>query len=356
MNERRLQGSFRDFDMVTPVASILTSGSSTLVGSLPHRDARRAAEFAWTRTDLPCAPTLPRRSPAEGMVAQAMVGLRGISLGQYGSLSIDVRRVDPHAPVETDLDHDAFGGFRAWLAHGREHVRTSSYSGPVKWQFIGPVSLGRALVRAGVPAHIAFPVAVRTVREYLVVMNRAVRDVLPDNPQVVIVDEPDLGDLEDEMFPIAPDTAIDLMSGALAAIEREAIVGLHSCADVSIDHLLAAGPHVLSVPITPRLVDGAAGLAHHLDSGGWVAWGAVATDGPMGQSVERWCKRLASAWCGLVQGGCDAARLRQQSILTPECGLALHSSESAALVVHQVRELAERVRTQALVTRLNVGA
>lgn len=343
-------------EMATAAASILTSGGSTLVGSLPHRDARRAAEYAWTVTDLPCAPSLPRRSPAEGMVAQAIVGIRGINLGQYGSLSIDASRVDPLAPVRIDLDHDAFGGFRAWLDHGREHVRATSYTGPIKWQFIGPVSLGRALVRAGVPAHLAFSVAVRTVREHLVVLNRAVRDALPDNPQVVIVDEPDLGDLEDEAFPIAPDTAIDLMSGALAAVERDAIVGLHSCADVSIEHLVAAGPHVLSVPVTSRLVDEASVLARYLAGGGWVAWGAVSTDGPMGQSVERWCKRLASAWCGLVQGGCDAALLRRQSIITPECGLALHSSDSATLVIRQVRELAERVRTQALVTRLNVGA
>lgn len=338
------------------VSAILTSGTSTLIGSLPHRDARRAAEYAWTATEVPCAPTLPRRSPAEGMVAQAMVGIRGINLGQYGSLSIDVSRVDPLAPVQTDLDHDAFGGFRAWLAHGRNHVRDTSYTGPVKWQFIGPVSLGRALVRAGVPTHIAFSVAVRTVREYLVVLNRAVSEALPDNPQIVFVDEPDLADLEDESFPVAPDTAIDLMSGALAAIERDAVVGLHSCSGVSVGHLVAAGPHVLSVPISSRLVDAASGIAHYLNGGGWIAWGGVATDGPMGQSVERWCKRLASAWCGLVQGGCDAALLRRQSILTPECGLALHSAESADLVVQRVRELAERVRTQALVTRLNVGA
>ena len=341
---------------MTSVNAVLTGGSSTLVGSLPHRDARSAVEFAWTSTDVPCAPTLPRRSPAEGMVAQAIVGLCGVSLGQYGSLSIDVSRIDPVSPVVTDLDHDAFGGFRAWLEHGREHVRSTGYTGPVKWQFIGPVSFGRALVRAGVPTHVAFSVAVRVVREYLLVMAETVRRALPDNAQIVIIDEPDLTDLDDETFPIATDIAIDLMSAALAAVERDAVVGLHSCADVSVAHLLAAGPHVLSVPVSSRLVDGGAAIAPYLASGGWIAWGAVATDGPMGQSVERWCKRLASAWCGLVQGGCDAALLRQQSLVTPECGLALHSADSAALVVRQVHELAERVRTQALVTRLNVGA
>lgn len=336
--------------------SVLVGGSSTLVGSLPHRDARRAAEFAWQCTDLPCAPSLPRRSPAEGMVAQALVGIRGINVGQYGSLSIDVKRIDPLAPVFTDLEHDAFGGLRAWLAHGREHVRATGYSGAVKWQFIGPVSLGRALVRAGVPVHVAFSVAVRVVREYLVVVSRAVSEALPNNPQLVVIDEPDLADLEDDSFPIAPDTAIDLMSGALAAVEREAIVGLHSCADVSIGHLVAAGPHVLSVPVRADLVDDAAKIAHFLREGGWIAWGAVATGGPIGQSVERWCKKTAALWCGLVQGGCDAEVLRLRSLVTPECGLALHSAESASLVTTQVHELARRIRTQALAARLNVGA
>lgn len=290
------------------------------------------------------------------MVGQAIVGIAGINVGQYGSLSVDVGRIDALAPVMIDLDHDAFGGLRAWLTHGREHVRTTGYSGPVKWQFIGPVSLGRALVRAGVPAHVAFSVAVRTVREHLIEIHRHVSDALPDNPQLVMIDEPDLGGLGDESFPIATDTAIDLMSGALAAVERDAVVGLHSCAEVSVVHLIDAGPHVLSVPFTPQLIDDAVHLARYLNGGGWVAWGAVVTDGPIGQSVERWCKRVASAWCGLVQGGCDAALLRRQSLLTPECGLALHSSESASLVVRQVHQLAERVRTQALVTRLNVGA
>jgi hypothetical protein len=351
---RRVRG---DDDMVsTRAASVLVGGSSTMVGSLPHRDARRAAEFAWEARGIPCAPTLPRRSPAEGMVAQAIVGIRGISLGQYGSLSIDVSSVDPLAPVLTDLEHDAFGGFRAWLAHGQEHVRRTGYSGAVKWQFIGPVSLGRALIRAGVPVHLAFSVAVRVVRDYLVVMSNAVSEALPNNPQLVVIDEPDLTDLEDDSFPIAPDTAIDLMSGAMAAVESNAVVGLHSCSDVSLGHLIAAGPNVLSVPVSPRLVDDAPKIAHFLQEGGWVAWGAVATGGPIGQSVERWCKKLASMWCGLVQGGCDATLLRRQSLVTPECGLALHSTESAALVTDQVHELAERVRTQALATRLNVGA
>jgi hypothetical protein len=65
----------------------LLGGVATGIGSLPHRDAREAAEFAFFATpELPCIPSLPRRSPAEDMIAQAVVGIRGISIGQYGSM------------------------------------------------------------------------------------------------------------------------------------------------------------------------------------------------------------------------------------------------------------------------------
>ena len=66
--------------------------------------------------DVPAIPSLPRRSPAEGMIAQALVGISGVTLGQYGSIAVDADRLDPAAPVATDVGHDAYGGLRAFLA------------------------------------------------------------------------------------------------------------------------------------------------------------------------------------------------------------------------------------------------
>ena len=53
----------------------LPSGIATGIGSLPHRDAAAAAKFSLTTLELPAIPTLPKRSPAEGMIPQALVGL-----------------------------------------------------------------------------------------------------------------------------------------------------------------------------------------------------------------------------------------------------------------------------------------
>ena len=100
----------------------------------------------------------------------------------------------------------------------------------------------------------------------------------------------------------------------------------------------------------------AGSLGKFLDGGGVIAWGAVATDGPLMPSADRAWKKLSALWCELVQGGCDAQKLRQQSLVTPACGLAMHSEDSAAQIFTQVLDIGERVRTQALATRLTVGA
>lgn len=327
----------------------LPSGTVTGIGSLPHRDAADAAAFS-LRLPLPAIPTLPRRSPAEGMITQAMVGIRGITVGQYGSIAIDTQRIDPMAPVTTDLAHDAFGGFRTFLA------AADGRSGPVKWQFVGPVTLGMAMLRAGVPVHEAFETSVRAVRAHVQNLLDAVARALPGCVQIVFLDEPALGELMRPGFPIAPDTAIDLVSGALSAIEPTAVAGLHVCADADIATHLASGPGVLSVPVRASLADAAGYLMRFLEAGGWIAWGAVSTAGPIPTTVERPWRTLSALWCRLVEQGADPVLLRQQAMITPECGLGLHSTAVSDHVHRLAIELGRRVHDQAVATRFVLGA
>ncbi|CAN0425497.1 unnamed protein product, partial [Phaeothamnion confervicola] len=271
----------------------------------------------------PAIPTLPKRSPAEAMIAQAAVGIQGFSVGPYGSIGVDVHHLDPMAPVVTDLQHDAFGGFRAFLNAAEGHT------GAVKWQFVGPVTLGLAMMRAGAPASVAFEVAVRAVRSHVTALRERVAAAMPYSTQVVFIDEPSLGELMMPGFPLAPDTAIDLISGALAAIEPGAVSGLHVCGAVDVASVLAAGPDVLSVPVNTQLLDAAGYLMRFLQDGGTIAWGVVPTGGPITNSVERPWRQLSALWCDLVQLGVDPVQLRVQSMVTPECGLATHSPSVA---------------------------
>lgn len=328
----------------------LPSGIATGIGSLPHRDASAAAVLALASTELPAIPTLPKRSPAESMVAQGLVGLAGITVGQYGSIAFDAKRFDPDAPVVTDLQHDAFGGWRAFLA------AASGRRGPVKWQFVGPVTLGLALVRAGLDSDVAFEVAVRAVRCRVRQLAAHVAEVLPGCRQVVFIDEPTLDELMGAGFPIAPDTAVDLVSAALAAIETVAVTGLHVCATADIASLVSIGPDVLSVCVDARLIASAGYLARFLHDGGTIAWGAVPTDGPIATSAERPWRRLVDLWSELVERGVDPVQLRTQSIITPECGLGTHTPAVAERVLRLTCEISARVKDQAAATRFSLGA
>lgn len=335
----------------------LLSGTATSIGSLPHRDAAAAAAFSLS-LPLPTIPTLPKRSPAEGMIVQAMVGVRGFTVGQYGSIGIDTHRIDPMVPVVTDLAHDAFGGFRAFLAAADAVQRQTPGAAPraVKWQFVGPVTLGLAMLRAGVASHDAFETAVRAVRDHIQNLLGIVAAAMPNAAQIVFVDEPSLGELMQPGFPIAPDTAIDLVSGALAAIEPLAVAGLHVCADTDIATHLATGPQVLSVPVRAGLAESAGYLIRFLESGGWIAWGAVPTSGPIPTSADRPWRALSALWCRLVERGADPVLLRSQALITPECGLGLHTVAVAEHVHRLTAEVARRVADQAAATRFVLGA
>ncbi|HEX9259314.1 MAG TPA: hypothetical protein VF855_07230 [Acidimicrobiales bacterium] len=318
---------------------------------MPHTDPRQAAEFVLQHLpELPAVPTLPRRSPHEGMLAQSFVGVRGVSVDDDGELVIDPRRLDPMAQIVPDLGHPAFAGLQAFLdaAQGR--------TGPVKWQLTGPVTLGLALTRQGLSPNRAFDVGIRASRVLLRAVHREITKRLPGCDQVVFLDEPGMSALLRPGFPIPPDAAIDLVSGSLAAVEATTMAGIHCCGDGDWAAVLATGPAVLSMPVSSDLSKVAGYLARFLEADGWIAWGAVPTDRPVASNADRYWRELSAVWCELVQGGCDAGRLRRQSMVTPACGLAMHSPEQAGKVLALTRAVAERVAGQAVATQLSLGA
>jgi hypothetical protein len=72
----------------------------------------------------------------------------------------------------------------------------------------------------------------------------------------------------------------------------------------------------------------------------------VPTDRPVASASDRYLRDLSALWGALVQQGCDPARLRNQALVTPACGLALHDEAQAALVLRLTNEVAARVREQ----------
>ena len=73
-------------------------------------------------------------------------------------------------------------------------------------------------------------------------------------------------------------------------------------------------------------------------------------------TADRHWRALAAVWCELVRVGCDPVRLRTQAIITPECGLAPHTTEQAEQILALTQDLADRVLDQAVAHEFSLGA
>lgn len=339
--------------MSTDAAAVaLFGGVPTAVGSLPFEDVDEAVDAALElQPELPAAPSLPGRATAEGMLAQIAAGMDGVRVAvPAGTLTVD-RRFSAAAP-DAPLDPNAWRTTRAFLSASAARRPGAA----VKLQITGPVTLALAMAAAGAKPSKAFPVAGRHVDGRVRALMAEARAVLgPEAPVVLVLDEPGLTAAGDG-FPFAVDDTIDLLSSAMASAGHGTVTGVHCCGPTDWRLVLHAGPDLLSLPADPSVVRDGGALGGFLDRGGWIAWGAVPTDRPLGERDDTHWRALTAVWNDLSREGCDAMRLRTQAAVTPACGLAHHHPGQVARLYGLVRRVAERVQDQALAARMSAGA
>jgi hypothetical protein len=329
----------------------LTSGLATGIGSLPFADASAAAALALRMTpELPAVPQLPARSRHEDMLTQWLRALPEVSVDDDGTWSLDPD-ADPMAPLDFSFDARAHGGMLAFCVAAAALSRAPSR---IKAQVTGPLTLGCALTDSGMPAEIAFERAAELVRGWGCAIERHFTERFPDAALVVFFDEPALVRWNSAAPPVDHDVAGDALSSACASITVP--TGVHVCGDGDLQLALAAGPDIIGVEVRSGLIDHAPALARFLEADGLIAWGAVPTDRPVGESAAPLWKALVELWCELTRRGCDGLRIRSQAIITPACGLAGHGTSQAERALWLARELAIRVFDQVAATKLTVGA
>src|SRR4051812_42455739 len=316
-------------------ASLLPSGAATAIGSLPHRDACTAASLVFRcLPELPAAPELPRRSPRETMVVRWASAIPEVHVGDDGAMDV----VGPcGAPVEPVFDREMHDGLLTFLDLAAEQPKPPAR---VKLQLTGPLTLGVALLRAGMPHGHAFVRAVETARTWARALEHEVAERLPGTDLVMFFDEPALVQWRDDDAPLDRETATDLLSAALAA--PRCMTGVHVCGAGDVRLSLAAGPDIVAIDVAEVQLDDAFALSRFLEGDGWIAWGAVPTDRPVGESASPLWKSLVDVWCELTKRGCDPVRLRNQALVTPACGLAGHGPSQAEHAMLLAREIGNR--------------
>jgi len=334
--------------------TVLVPGVPAGIGSLPHLDPGDAAASVLDLTpELAAAPQLPQRSPYEGMLAQVALGMPGVTVERDGSLDVGRRfgPVDRGAP----LDVDAWGGTLAFL----DACSAVDRRAPIKLQITGPLTFGLSLLAAGgAKPSKAFSVAAATVDARVRALVDLARHRVPKAPVLLVLDEPWLVATDDPSFPLPLEQVIDLLSGALASATASgaSVTGIHCCGPADWTLVLHAGPDLVSTPATLHLLQDAASIAVFLERGGWIAWGVVPTDRPLGSRSDPYWRNLNEVWADLTRAGCDPVAIRTSALLTPTCGLAFHRPEQVPEVMGLVRAVADRVHDQAIAVRMSAGA
>jgi hypothetical protein len=323
----------------------LIPGLATGIGSLPHPDpAAAAAAVLDAFPGLPSAPQLPQRSPHEGMLAQVARFIPGVGVAPDGEL---VRA--PAATGTDQLDPESWASFSTFVD------AAVSFGVPrIKVQCAGPLTMGIALQRLGFSSPDAFRMATAGVRTCVQAVEAATTAALPEADVVFFLDEPGLVAWVDDDGPIDRESAVDVLSGALAAITG--VSGVHVCGPGDRRLALDAGPDILAIEARETVLDDAAILGRFLDDDGWIAWGAVPTDRPIGEASDPLWRALVGSWCECTRSGFDPVRVRAQAIITPACGLATHGVRQAEHAMELAAALAARVHEQAAAARLTLGA
>lgn len=297
---------------------------------------------------------LPFRVPLPAGLATAVGALPQLNV--FDATRI-VRELIPALPAGPSLVIDAaddvdpqLGAVRTFLEELRGRVD------PVVLSLTGPVTVHLELLADGVARDRAAAVARARVEEWGRRLVELSAQVLPGAPVLLFLEEPGLANSMHPTFPLSPDEIEGLVSDVVAPLSNDAMVGVQVGGRADWALLLRTGIGVLGAPITARIETAAAELSRFLESGGFVAWGAVPVDEPLGSGVERLWRRLSAAWADLARAGIDPLLLRERSIITPTAGLGSFGVSQAERVMQLAGELSERVFNQVVGARLSIGA
>ncbi|TDC38610.1 methionine synthase [Micromonospora sp. 15K316] len=321
-------------------------GAATGIGSLPGTDIAEAQRIVLGELpDLPHLPELPARGPGAELIGRTAGLLVELPVELYAARwriaqrpGRELRRA--RDLMERDLDQ---------LAEQAEE-----YVGPVKLQAGGPFTLAAALELPIGGRMLRDPGAVRDLtgslteglREHVAAVARR----LPRASVLLQLDEPSLpavlaGRVRTESglgtYPAAEgDLVASLLRSLIEAVGVPTVV--HCCApDVPVELIRSTGAAGLALDLS--LVTDLDPLGEAIDAGLGLLAGAAPTRPPStgrAPTSAEVADRVRTLWDRL---GFPRARLAEQVVVTPACGLAGAPAEYARAVLKACRDAGRRL-------------
>jgi methionine synthase II (cobalamin-independent) len=262
-----------------------------------------------------------------------------------------------------DLSYSLERLYSAYLEHGLEQYALSpayaagfhaflsqqwGMSLAVKGQITGPVSFGLAITDEGRRPIIYDDVLADALAKHLRLkvawQEKALRTIATDT--IIFIDEPYLASIGSAFVSLPREQVVAMLEEVLGGIQG--LKGVHCCGNTDWSLLLQVPLDILSfdaynygesLSLYPAEVRG------FLERGGVIAWGIVPNDERAleGETVASLSERLDTTMGLLCRKGIDYDMLREQSLLTPSCGLGLLSVEGATKALELLAGLSKRL-------------
>ncbi|MEW6554826.1 MAG: hypothetical protein AB1384_11135 [Actinomycetota bacterium] len=325
---------------------------TTAMGILPHRDAEKALDLAFS-LDIPFWPQLPNLSYSEDTYVQTVAGMPGTEV-DYDGQRITFDEDSFYAGLEDYLSLDPRDDLFAITAaesatYGAFLERASADYPALRGQFMGPISLCLMVKDSGNKPIIyrddAREVAIRHVAAKV---NRHLADLRRINPRSFVwVDEPGLEFLFTGITGYTSESARADLALFLSLLEGPR--GVHLCGNPDWDFLLQSAVDLISLDAYNNhdiLAGYRSGIARLLARGGTVAWGSVPTHTHQleAETPRGLADRLLALWDRLGEEGLDRGEVAGRSLLTPATCCLVNPDltatvEKAYAVVKEVQEL-----------------
>ena len=347
---------------------------ATMIGSLPHTDARSAVELTLkTLRIAPAWPQLPRRSFHEQMHVQYTEGFPGIRMdADTGKIWIDTAATADSLErfyqryIDNDIDSFAISPDYAAGFHALLNTLDACMDTPplIKLQTVGPMTLGMTLKDADGKA-ILYDQQLRdaVIRQVTMKSLWQIKTVLFTLAKyrslagcILFLDEPYLAAYGSAFTAVSRADVVRILAETLSGIKElfnsmavaldypvNLMIGVHCCANTDWSILTEPPLDIISFDAYGFFKDLAIynrELKDFVLSGNSLAWGIVPTDEALArETTDTLRNTLRRNIATLEKAGLDGRRLHENLVITPACGLGNLSEQQAGEALQRCTDI-----------------
>ncbi|MCE1248860.1 MAG: hypothetical protein LWY06_19655 [Firmicutes bacterium] len=339
-------------------------GTPIAIGSFPYTNPAEALDVIKKHfPEIPLWPQLPIADPQEQMYVQYYEGMPGIvydeskmklvATGADDRFFEEMAETMTHA-MEENLEYFAITPEKARGLHyflTQKQAIDELRPAFVKGHITGPVSFCLTVMDSEMKPVLydeSYREAITTSLACKVKWQMDQLKNLNDNI-IVFIDEPYLSSLGSSMVALSAEDAVSMI-GSITAVVREkgGLSGVHCCGNTDWQVLFDSGCDIISFDayeFGENFLLYPDSIKSFIENGGFIAWGIVPTsDEILKETEDTLWEKLEELWKKLEAKGISIEKIREQSFISPSCGLGNKEVDMAVKMMEMCRKVSDKVK------------